>query len=152
MQLTEKHQEYWRKNLVITAILLVDLVRRHLRRGWYARELNSITFLGFPLGFYMSAQGSLIIYVVIIWHLRALHEQARQGLRRRRGRRRMSQATFSHKAFNQQLKKYYTLYTGGFIAFLIALAIAEQMGMSRQVDRLLVPVRDDRASTRASAS
>ena len=34
--------------------------------GWYARELNSITFLGFPLGFYMSAQGSLIIYVAII--------------------------------------------------------------------------------------
>ena len=31
-----------------------------------------------------------------------------------------------------QLKKYYTFYTGGFIAFLIALAIAEQMGMSRQ--------------------
>ena len=34
--------------------------------GWYARELNEITFLG-PLGFYMSAQGSLIIYVLIIW-------------------------------------------------------------------------------------
>ena len=34
--------------------------------GWFARELNAVTFLGFPLGFYMSAQGSLIIYVVII--------------------------------------------------------------------------------------
>ena len=34
--------------------------------GWYARELNNITFFGFPFGFYMSAQGSLIIYVVII--------------------------------------------------------------------------------------
>ena len=45
----------------------------------------------------------------------------------------MSQAsTFSHKSFNQQLKKYYGIYTGGFIAFVIALAIAEQLGMSRQ--------------------
>ena len=35
--------------------------------AWYARELNQITFLGFPFGFYMSAQGSLIIYVLIIW-------------------------------------------------------------------------------------
>ena len=26
-----------------------------------------IPILGFPLGFYMSAQGSLIVYVVIIW-------------------------------------------------------------------------------------
>src|SRR5688572_655954 len=44
----------------------------------------------------------------------------------------MNQATFSHKSFNAQLKRYYGLYTGGFIAFIIALAIAEQVGMSRQ--------------------
>jgi cation/acetate symporter len=44
----------------------------------------------------------------------------------------MSTAIQSHSAFNRQLKKYYSFYTGGFIAFLIALAIAEQMGMSRQ--------------------
>ncbi len=35
--------------------------------GWFARELNEITLIG-PLGFYMSAQGSLIIYVAIIWY------------------------------------------------------------------------------------
>ena len=44
----------------------------------------------------------------------------------------MSQADFSHKAFFGQLKKYYTFYTVGFLGFLIALAIAEQMGMSRK--------------------
>ena len=42
----------------------------------------------------------------------------------------MSQAQ-THSSFNAQLKKYYTFYTGGFIAFLIFLAIAEQMGLSR---------------------
>ncbi len=68
MELTAKHQEYWRKNLVITAILMVIWFIVTFVEGWYARELNSITFLGFPLGFYMSAQGSLIIYVVIIWY------------------------------------------------------------------------------------
>ncbi|MDP2241714.1 MAG: DUF4212 domain-containing protein [Burkholderiales bacterium] len=66
MELTAKHEEYWRKNLVITAILMVIWFLATFVEGWYARELNSITFLGFPLGFYMSAQGSLIIYVVII--------------------------------------------------------------------------------------
>jgi len=40
-------------------------------------------------------------------------------------------STFSQSAFNTQLKKIYTWYTGGFILFLFALAIAEQMGMSR---------------------
>ena len=67
MQLTEKHKAYWNKNLVITGILLVIWFVATFVEGWYARELNSMTILGFPLGFYMSAQGSLIIYVVIIW-------------------------------------------------------------------------------------
>lgn len=67
MELTAKHQEYWHKNLVITAVLMVIWFAATFVEGWYARELNSYTFLGFPLGFYMSAQGSLIIYVVIIW-------------------------------------------------------------------------------------
>ena len=41
------------------------------------------------------------------------------------------QAAFSQKTFNSQLKKYYTFYTGGFIAFVIALTIAEKMGLPR---------------------
>ncbi len=66
MELTAKHHEYWRKNLVITAILLAIWFIATFVVGWYARELNTINFLGFPLGFYMSAQGSLVIYVAII--------------------------------------------------------------------------------------
>lgn len=34
------------------------------------------------------------------------------------------------KSFNQRLSRYYIWYTGGFIAFVIALAVAEQFGMS----------------------
>jgi putative solute:sodium symporter small subunit len=66
MQLSQRHEEYWRKNLVITAILLGIWFIATFIVGWNARALNDITILGFPLGFYMSAQGSLIIYVVII--------------------------------------------------------------------------------------
>ncbi|HSV52169.1 MAG TPA: sodium:solute symporter family protein [Burkholderiaceae bacterium] len=38
----------------------------------------------------------------------------------------------SNKAFKEGLHKVYTWYTGGFIAFVIVLAILEQMGLSRQ--------------------
>jgi len=31
---------------------------------WFAPQLNKVSFLGFPLGFYMAAQGSLIVFVV----------------------------------------------------------------------------------------
>jgi putative solute:sodium symporter small subunit len=33
----------------------------------FARQLNEIVILGFPLGFYMAAQGSLIIFVALIF-------------------------------------------------------------------------------------
>ncbi len=68
MQLTAKHHEYWNKNLVITAILLSIWFFTTFVVGWFSGELNSIVIAGFPLGFYMNAQGSLIIYVVIIWY------------------------------------------------------------------------------------
>ncbi len=33
----------------------------------FAMSLNEISFLGFPLGYYMAAQGSLAVFVVLIW-------------------------------------------------------------------------------------
>lgn len=67
MQLTEKHKEYWSRNLRVTAILLGLWFVVTFVASWYARELNAIVVFGFPLGFYMGAQGSLIVYVAIIW-------------------------------------------------------------------------------------
>ena len=67
MQLTEKHKQYWNINLKMSAFLLSIWFVSTFVMGWYARELNEFTFIG-PLGFYMSAQGSLIIYVAIIWY------------------------------------------------------------------------------------
>ena len=66
MQLTEKHKQYWNINLKISTVLLVVWFVSTFVMGWFARELNEIILIG-PLGFYMSAQGSLIIYVAIIW-------------------------------------------------------------------------------------
>lgn len=34
---------------------------------FFVSALNTISFLGFPLGFYMAGQGSLIIFVVLIF-------------------------------------------------------------------------------------
>lgn len=67
MQLTQKHVDYWKKNLVITAILVFIWFFVTFVIGYYAIDLKDITFLGFPIAFYMGAQGSLIIYVLIIW-------------------------------------------------------------------------------------
>ncbi len=67
MQLTDRHWEYWRKNLRMTALLLAIWFLVTYVVSYFARELNEFTVLGFPLGFYMGAQGSLVVYVLIIW-------------------------------------------------------------------------------------
>ncbi len=66
MQLTDKHREYWSKNLRITAVLLAIWFVVTFVVGYMARDL-SFNFFGWPFSFYMGAQGSLIIYVLIIW-------------------------------------------------------------------------------------
>ncbi len=67
MQLTQKHQEYWSKNLRITGILLVIWFVVTYVISFFARDLQ-FNFFGWPFAFYMGAQGSLIIYVIIIWY------------------------------------------------------------------------------------
>ena len=66
MKLTEKHKEYWQKNLRLTWILLMVWFVVTYVIGYLAIDLQSVTFLGFPIAFYMGAQGSLVIYVAII--------------------------------------------------------------------------------------
>jgi putative solute:sodium symporter small subunit len=67
MQLTDKHVHYWRKNLRLTLVLLSIWFVVTFVMGFFARELATITVLGWPLSFYMGAQGSLVVYVVLIW-------------------------------------------------------------------------------------
>ena len=68
MQLTEKHREYWRKNVRLTAILMTIWFVVTYVVGWYASELNELGIFGFPFGCYMGAQGSLVIYVIMIFY------------------------------------------------------------------------------------
>ncbi len=68
MQLSEKHREYWRRNVTMTGILLAVWFFVTYIIGYFAKDLASIKILGFPFPFYMGAQGALIIYVLIIWY------------------------------------------------------------------------------------
>ena len=75
MELTEKHRQYWRKNLNITAILLVIWFVLTFVVGFFARDL-SFSFFGWPFSFWVGAQGALVGYVAIIgyyaWYMNKL--------------------------------------------------------------------------------
>ena len=66
MKLTQNHIDYWHKNLRLTAILLVIWFIATFVVIWFAIPLAEIKMFGWPLSFYIAAQGSLIVYVAII--------------------------------------------------------------------------------------
>lgn len=67
VHLTQKHVEYWNRNLGITAILLAIWFVVTFGVSYFARDL-SFSFFGWPFSFWMGAQGALVIYVIIIWY------------------------------------------------------------------------------------
>jgi putative solute:sodium symporter small subunit len=67
MQLTELQEQYWQKNLSITAKLMGVWFVVTFVVTFFARDL-SFNFFGWPFSFWMASQGSLMIYVLIIWY------------------------------------------------------------------------------------
>jgi len=60
-------RSHWRKTFWLTIVVLCIWFVFSFGVHFYGTELNSIRFLGFPLGFYLAAQGSLIVFVVTIF-------------------------------------------------------------------------------------
>ena len=67
MQLTELQEQYWQKNLNVTAKLMGVWFVVTFVVTFFARDLN-FNFFGWPFSFWMASQGSLVIYVLIIWY------------------------------------------------------------------------------------
>ena len=67
MRLAQKHRDYWLRNLKLTTKVTTNQIVKRAAVSYFARDLGAFTVLGFPLGFYMGAQGAPLIYVLIIW-------------------------------------------------------------------------------------
>jgi putative solute:sodium symporter small subunit len=67
VELTDRHKEYWRKNVTMTMILLAIWAIVTYVIGYLARDVFSFSFFGWPFAFWIGAQGGLAIYVILIW-------------------------------------------------------------------------------------
>jgi putative solute:sodium symporter small subunit len=56
--------EHWRKTRNLTIAHLVVWFFFSFVIHWFAHDLSEVRFFGWPLGYYMAAQGSLIVFVV----------------------------------------------------------------------------------------
>lgn len=64
---TSNRAKHWEKTRGLMFVMLGLWVFFGFVIHMFVNVLNNIVILGFPLGFYMAAQGSLIIFVVLIF-------------------------------------------------------------------------------------
>jgi len=59
---------YWSENKRLTTVTLVIWALVSFGAAFFVETLNAIVIFGFPLGYYMGAQGSLIVFVLLIFN------------------------------------------------------------------------------------
>ena len=64
--LVERRKVHWAKTKNLTYWILFFWFVFSLVTPWFARELDSFSFLGFQLGYYLIVQGSLIMFLLLI--------------------------------------------------------------------------------------
>ncbi|HEY8099193.1 MAG TPA: DUF4212 domain-containing protein [Burkholderiaceae bacterium] len=73
-----KQTDFWRRTRQLTVTLLVAWFAITFLTIFFARELSGITFFGWPFSFYMAAQGTALVYLVIVgiyaWRMRQLEK------------------------------------------------------------------------------
>lgn len=63
---TDAAKTYWQRTLNMTWWLLLIWFIVTFAAIFFARPLSTYTLLGWPISFFMAAQGSILIYVAIV--------------------------------------------------------------------------------------
>ncbi|MBB5610202.1 MULTISPECIES: DUF4212 domain-containing protein [unclassified Janthinobacterium] len=81
--LLARRAAHWRKTQRLTLILLLAWLLTGFLTVFYARELLHLNLFGWPLPFYMAAQGASLVYLAIIgvyaWTMRRLDREFHQA-------------------------------------------------------------------------
>jgi putative solute:sodium symporter small subunit len=72
--------EYWRRNIsIITGCLVVWAIVSLGCGVLFARSLNAFSFGGYPLGFWFAQQGSIYVFIILIffyaWRMNKLDQE-----------------------------------------------------------------------------
>lgn len=75
-------RDHWRATRRLTAVLLLAWLLTGFLAVFFARELAGLTIFGWPLSFYLAAQGASLVYLALIgiyaWRMRRLDRQYRK--------------------------------------------------------------------------
>jgi putative solute:sodium symporter small subunit len=71
---------HWRRTRQLSAWLLAAWILTGFCAAFFARELAGLSVFGWPLSFYLAAQGASLVYLAIIgvyaWRMRRLDQGA----------------------------------------------------------------------------
>ena len=61
-------KKYWKRNIkYLTILLIIWFIVSYGAGILFVEQLNQIKFAGFPLGFWMAQQGSIYVFVILIF-------------------------------------------------------------------------------------
>ena len=79
IRLLAARTRHWRRTRRVTAVLLSLWLATTIGAVWFARDLDQWSLFGWPLSFYMAAQGASLMYLAIIgayaWAMRRADRQ-----------------------------------------------------------------------------
>lgn len=74
---------YWLDTRRLTAVLVATWFGLTFSTIFFARELSGLSFFGWPLSFYLLAQGVILFYAALIayyaWRMERLDRRYREG-------------------------------------------------------------------------
>jgi putative solute:sodium symporter small subunit len=65
-QLIAARRDHWRRTHRVTMLLLLAWFSATFCTVFFARELSALSLFGWPLSFYLAAQGAALLYLAII--------------------------------------------------------------------------------------
>ncbi|MCS6888715.1 MAG: DUF4212 domain-containing protein [Chloroflexus sp.] len=68
LPVAERNRLYWKENLRLITILIAIWFLVSYVPVLFVEALNNVVIAGFPLGYYMGSQGSLIVFVAEIFY------------------------------------------------------------------------------------
>ena len=71
---------YWRRLRALTLFLLLLWALVTCGVPWFARDLNQWRFAGMPLGLWMSSQGAIAVYLLLIVAYAVCCDRIERGL------------------------------------------------------------------------
>jgi putative solute:sodium symporter small subunit len=79
---TRRQQRHWARTRRFTALLFAAWLATTFGVVFFARELSGYTLFGWPISYYMVAQGTTLIYLAIVgiyaWRMRRLDRRYRR--------------------------------------------------------------------------